>query len=189
MLRRRLQRALPNIVFTNGTLTETFTNGTQFGTGSGSGTASCTVGLATKASLARPRASNQASEEALAMRNTVVLSLLLVLSGFWVQAQEGNPGRDFWVPTNTYPPTIEGCLTNANLHYTVVGKDGTVYNLTGGTARLSGYVGHEVQISGKPTVKSLDTTEKDAASTVEELPALDVKTVKELSGTCSSAPR
>src|SRR5208283_1763570 len=32
--------APPNIVFTNGMLTETFTDGTLFGTGSGSGTAS-----------------------------------------------------------------------------------------------------------------------------------------------------
>jgi hypothetical protein len=37
----------------------------------------------------------------------------------------------------------------------------------------------------KPTVISLDATEVHAASTVEELPALAVKSVKELSATCS----
>jgi len=44
-------------------------------------------------------------------------------------------------------------------------------------------IAHEVEITGKPTVKSLSTTMKEAASTVEELPALDVKSVKELSRT------
>lgn len=125
-------------------------------------------------------------KHALVMRKTLMLTLVLLVSALWLQAQEGDPGRDVWVPTNTYPPTIGGCLRNSNLHYTVVGSDGTVYNLTGNTARLSHYVGHEVEITGKPTVKSLDTTMKNAASTVEELPALDVKSVKELSKTCNA---
>jgi hypothetical protein len=69
----------------------------------------------------------------------------------------------------------------------VVAQDGTVYNLTGSTARLRSYIGHEVEVTGKPTVRSFSTTEKDIASTVEEIPALDVKSVKELSKTCNSA--
>lgn len=69
----------------------------------------------------------------------------------------------------------------------VVAQDGTVYNLTGNTAKLRYYIGHEVEITGKPTVKSFSTTEKDMASTVEEIPALDVKSVKELSKTCTAA--
>ena len=121
------------------------------------------------------------------MHKTLMLTLALLMSALWLQAQEGNPGKDVWVPTNTYPPTVDGCLRSSNLHYTVVDKDGTVYNLTGSTARLSPYVGHEVEVTGKPTVRSFSTTEKDIASTVEEIPALDVKSVKELSKTCDSA--
>ena len=121
------------------------------------------------------------------MCKTLMLTVvLLISSALWVQAQEGNPGWDVWVPTNTYPPTVHGCLQNSSLRYSVVGQDGTVYNLTGSTARLSPYVGHEVEITGKPTVKSIDTTNEHSASTVEEIPALDVKTVKELSKTCNA---
>ena len=123
------------------------------------------------------------------VRNTVVLFLVLLVSAFCLQAQEGDTGADVWVPANTYPPMIEGCLRRYGSYYYVTGRDGTVYNLTHDTAVPSRLVGHEVEITGKPTVISLDTTEIHAASTVEELPALEVKTVKELSGTCSSTTR
>jgi hypothetical protein len=119
------------------------------------------------------------------MRTTLMLGLAIVISALWLQGQEGNPGRDVWIPANTYPPTITGCLRNSSIRYSVVGQDGTVYNLTGDTGKLRNYIGHEVEVAGKPTVKSLSTTEKDIASTVEEIPALDVKSVKELSKTCT----
>ena len=121
------------------------------------------------------------------MRRILLLTLVLVMSALWLQAQEGDPGRDVWVPTNTYPPTVTGCLRNSSIRYSVVGQDGTVYNLTGDTGKLRNYIGHEVEVTGKPTVRSFSTTEKDIASTVEEIPALDVKSVKELSKTCDSA--
>ena len=85
----------------------------------------------------------------------------------------------------TYPPTVTGCLRNSSIRYSVVGQDGTVYNLTGDTGKLRNYIGREVEVTGKPTVKSFSTTEKDMASTVEEIPALDIKGVKELSKTCN----
>lgn len=123
------------------------------------------------------------------MRESAVLFLMLLISAFCMQAQEGVPGADVWIPVNTYPPTIEGCLHLYGFYYYVIGKDGTVYNLTRGTTGLSHFDGHEVELTGKPTLIVLDTTVKQAASTVQELPALEVKTVKELSKTCSSAPR
>ena len=122
---------------------------------------------------------------ALVVRKILLLTLVLLISALWLQAQEGDPGRDVWIPANTYPPTIQGCLRNSNIRYSVVGQDGTIYNLTGDTGMLRPYIGHEVEVTGKPTVKSLSTTEKDIASTVEEIPALDVKGVKELSKTCN----
>jgi hypothetical protein len=121
------------------------------------------------------------------MCRMLILTLaLLISSALWLQAQEGDPGRDVWIPANTYPPTVQGCLQNSSLRYSVVAEDGTVYNLTGSTGKLRPYIGHEVEVSGKPTVKSLSTTMKEAASTVEEIPALDVKSVKELSKTCDT---
>lgn len=120
------------------------------------------------------------------MRKTLILALMLLISAFWLQAQEGHPGADIWLaPAGTSPMTIAGCLRSSGGHYAVTGKDGTIYDLTGNTARLSHYVGHQVEITGKPTVRTLDTTVTHAASTAEELPALEVKSAKEISKTCN----
>ncbi len=118
------------------------------------------------------------------MRKTWLLTLVLLFPAIWLQAQEGNPGADIWPPATSSPPTIDGCLRSSGGHYTITDKDGTIHHLTGNTARLSRYVGHEVEVSGKPTVITLDTTVKNAASTVEELPALEVKSAKEISKAC-----
>lgn len=44
------------------------------------------------------------------MRGTWTCVLMLVISAFCLEAQEGNPGADVWVSADTYPPVIEGCL-------------------------------------------------------------------------------
>lgn len=123
------------------------------------------------------------------MRRIGTLTMMLLTSVLWVQAQEGTPGWDSWISPDTYPATIEGCLQRAGFYYVVLGKDRTVYNLTHTAGKLGRYVGQEVEITGEPTVKSLDTTVEHAASTVQEIPALEVKTVKQVSPTCSSGNR
>jgi hypothetical protein len=118
------------------------------------------------------------------MSNVLMFALVLLLPAVWLQAQQGDPGRDAWAVA--YPPTISGCLANSGFHYTVTGDKGRVYDLTGDTAKLRPYIGHEVEITGAWRVRILDTTVDSAASSVEELAALDVKSVKELSTTCSA---
>ena len=120
------------------------------------------------------------------MRGGVMLVLGLIASAVWLQAQDGIPGREGLTSTQNYPPVVSGCLERSGFYYAVVGKDGTAYDLTGSTAHLSHYVGHEVEITGKPTVVSVSTTMIHAASSVEEYPALEIKTVKELSGACNA---
>jgi hypothetical protein len=120
------------------------------------------------------------------MRKIMFLVVVLFGGSLWLQAQEGDPGADIWLAP-TGPNTVDGCLQSSGGHYTVTGKDGKVTDPTGNTAWLSRYVGHEVEITDKPTVRTLDTTAKDAASTVEELPALEVKSAKEVSKTCDAA--
>jgi hypothetical protein len=114
----------------------------------------------------------------------LLVSLILAGSAVCLSAQEGYPGLDRWRPSSD-PSTVQGCLQNSSTHYFVVWKDGTVTRLTGNTAKLSPYVGHEVEINGKPTVITLDTTVPKAASTAETLPALEVRSYKELTKTCS----
>ncbi|MGB8885112.1 MAG: hypothetical protein WCC87_00210 [Candidatus Korobacteraceae bacterium] len=120
------------------------------------------------------------------MSRILIFLFVLLGSALWLQAQEGSPGADIWLAPSG-PHIVEGCLQSSGTHYMVTTKDGTVTRLAGNTARLSRYVGHEVEITGKPTIISLDTTEKDDASTVEELPALEVKSAKEISQKCDVA--
>jgi len=120
------------------------------------------------------------------MRKVMLIGLVLLGGSLWLQAQEGDPGADIWL-TPAGPSTVDGCLQSSGGHYTVTGKDRTVTDLTGDTARLSRYVGHEVEITGKPTVRTLDTTVIHAASTAEELPALEVNSAKEVSKICDPA--
>ncbi len=122
------------------------------------------------------------------MRMTLILTLMLLGFAFRLQAQQGIPGRDIWqTPGKNFPTTIAGCLESSGGHYTVTHKDGTVYDLTGDTARLSRYVGHEVEITGKPTVRTINTTQTQTASTAVLLPALEVESAKEISKACTSA--
>src|ERR1035441_1178303 len=118
------------------------------------------------------------------MRGTLMLVLVLVGCALWLQAQQGIPGREGLDSNQYYPPVISGCLERSGFYYAVVGKDGTAYDLTGSTTHLSRYVGHKVEITGNPTVVSVSTTMTQAASSVEEYPTLEIKTVKELSGAC-----
>ena len=120
------------------------------------------------------------------MRGSLILMLGLVVGALWLQAQEGHPGREGVDSDETYPPVISGCLERSGFYYAVIGKDGTAYDLTGSTNHLIHYVGHEVEVTGIPTVVSISTTMIHAASSVEEYPALEVKAVKELSGACSA---
>ena len=119
------------------------------------------------------------------MRRMRILAFMLFGAALWLPAQEGYPALDRWTGPSD-PPTVQGCLQNSATHYFVVWHDGRITRLTGNTARLSHYVGHEVEITGKPTVITLDTTVAKAASTAEELPALEVKSAKELARTCPS---
>jgi len=103
-----------------------------------------------------------------------------------LQAQAGNPGIDkVQTPNPSGPATIDGCLQSSGGHYTITDNNGKVHNLTGDTARLSHYVGHQVEITGKMTVKTIDTSEQNIASSVEEVPALWVKSAKQISKTCN----
>ena len=85
------------------------------------------------------------------------------------------------------PITLRGCLQSSGGEYTVTDNTGTVHQLQGNTARLSPYVGRQVEISGKPGLKTTDTTEKGIASSAIEEPALTVEGVKQIADACSPA--
>lgn len=124
------------------------------------------------------------------MPKTLMFAMLLLTSALCLPAQEGIPGADVArAPVGKSPTTVQGCLSSSGGHYTVTDKHGKVSRLTGSTAKLSHFVGHEVEITGKPTVITLDTTMTQTASSAEELPALQVEHAKLLSKTCKSVTR
>jgi len=79
---------------------------------------------------------------------------------------------------------IEGRVQRSGVEYTLAGKDGVLHHLSGGN--LKQYVGHEVQLSGKPSIKTIDTSQPGAASTAREVPIFVVKSVKDTGSTCQS---
>lgn len=125
------------------------------------------------------------------MSKTLILAFVLLGSAAYLHAQAGYPGLDKWESPGNASSLIriQGCLESSGGHYTVTHKDGSVHHLQGNTASLSRYVGHEVEITGKPSVRTTDTSMLNIAASAEEEPVLIVESAKQTSGTCNSAAR
>ncbi len=55
------------------------------------------------------------------------------------------------------PSTIQGCLQYTNGHYRLTEDNGTIHQLQSQANKLAKHVGHEVEITGTPAVRSVDT--------------------------------
>jgi hypothetical protein len=107
---------------------------------------------------------------------TLTLTLLLLISAAWLQAQDA--GKTL--------TTIQGCLQYANGHYRLTEDNGTTHQLQSEANKLTKQVGHEVQLTGMPATRSVNTTVQGTASTVKQVPVFKVKTVKSIADTCTS---
>jgi hypothetical protein len=112
----------------------------------------------------------------------ILLTLVLLLTATWLLAQD-NMGKSSGTSSTT---TIEGCLSNHNGQYWLTQKDGSVYQLSSHANVLKEHVGHEVEITGVPGVKTTDTTVQGAASSAKEQPVFRVKSVKHIADTCKT---
>lgn len=122
------------------------------------------------------------------MRKTQMLILVLLIAAVGLRAQSGYPGLDKWVGPEKMSglATVQGCLQSSGGDYTVTDNNGMIHHLQGNTARLSRYARHEVEITGKPSVRTTDTSMLNIAASAEEQPALAVESAKQISETCSS---
>lgn len=124
------------------------------------------------------------------MFKALLLTFVLLISAVWLQAQAGYPSSDAGqtAAKASGSNTIEGCLQNSNGQYTLTDKSGTVHQLSGAATKLDHHVGHEVELTGKPGVRTIDTTSTMGAgsSTAVEQPVFDVKSVKHIAATCKS---
>src|SRR5215469_307211 len=126
------------------------------------------------------------------MRKLLVLSVLLQ-GAVWVAAQTSSsspssspaqpstsPGQSSTSSTpssssqsstsqstsssSTSETKVEGCLSGSNGSYTLAAKDGTTYQLSGDTSKLSEHVGHDVQITGTTQASSSSGSSSSGAS-------------------------
>ena len=104
----------------------------------------------------------------------------------WLPAQAAYPSSDGGQSPQPPATTIQGCLQSANGHYTLTEKNGTVHRLSGYANKLGHQVGHEVKITGMPSVKTTGTTSWGTASSAVEQPVFDVKTVTQVADTCQA---
>ncbi len=82
---------------------------------------------------------------------------------------------------------MDGCLSSVSGEYFLIDNSGTKHELSGSTNKLKGQIGHEVQITGKPSTKTMESTSYGAASSAEVVPVFEVKSVKRLADTCQSS--
>ena len=85
--------------------------------------------------------------------------------------------------------TVEGCLSGSSGSYTLAAKDGTTYQLTGDTAKLSEHVGHQVKVTGTANSAASSPSSGSASSTAGSTSSeksLQVSSVKHVSKTCQS---
>lgn len=114
------------------------------------------------------------------MRKTLTLALVLLVSAGCLEAQD--TGKTSAKASDL--DTIEGCLQNSNGDYTIVDSNNTIHILTGAANKLGHQVGHLVEVSGKPGIRTADTTSLGGASSAVEQPVFQVKSVKQIAATC-----
>jgi len=133
------------------------------------------------------------------MRKLFLLISVLLLGLSWAVAQntptgsQGSNGADQSSDagqtsrTGAGQMTVEGCLSGSSGNFTLTDKNGTAYQLTGDTAKLSEHVGHEVKVTGTSAAAATGasgSTETSAAGSAGQ--ALQVTSVKHVAKTCKS---
>lgn len=125
------------------------------------------------------------------MLRTLLLTLTLVLSAAWLQAQDHYGPQAGSSQSGTTAAagqtTVQGCLQASDGNYTVTDKSGTTYQLQGDTSKLSAHVGHEVQITGKISGAAATSSAMGAPAGATQQPTLTVQSMKHISTTCKSA--
>lgn len=114
------------------------------------------------------------------VRKTLLISLVLVFSTVWLQAQAMGQGDQ------SNPSTIQGCLKYRNGHFWLTDSSGKIYQLQSEYNQLQKHNGHEVELTGMETVRTVGTTQQGAASTSKEQHVFKVKSLKHIADSCTT---
>ena len=72
---------------------------------------------------------------------------------------------------------MKGACSASEGQYTLIDSTNTIHHLVGGAKLLTHHIGHEVEITGKPGTRTLDTTPAGGASGAVVQPIIEVKSV------------
>jgi hypothetical protein len=123
------------------------------------------------------------AERRLTVHKTMMVILVLLVSTLWLQAQDAGQTAS----KTSGLTTIQGCLQYTNGHYRLTEDNGTTHQLQSQANKLTRHVGHEVELTGTETVRTVGTTIEGAASSVKQQPVFKVSTVKHVADTCTTA--
>lgn len=119
------------------------------------------------------------------MRQIFLILSIMLLGLTWAIAQDTTSTQSSRAGQSASGQvTVEGCLSGSNGNFTLTDKNGTSYQLTGDTAKLTEHVGHEVKVTGMPSsgAASGDSASAGAGSAQ----TLQVSSIKHVSKTCKS---
>jgi hypothetical protein len=119
------------------------------------------------------------------MRSTLTLTLVLFVSAICLRAEPGSPASDKDHQSETRT-TLQGCLHIDSSQYILTEPNGTSHLLSGAARQLGRVVRHEVELAGKPGIRTSDATTVGGGSSVTEYVVFEVKTVKDLGAECKS---
>ncbi|SRR5579871_1423274 len=118
------------------------------------------------------------------MRQILLILSVMLLGLTWAIAQDQTSAASSQAGQSaSAQTTVEGCLSGSNGNFTLTDKNGTSYQLTGDTAKLSEHVGHEVKVTGMP---GSGAGASGASAGAGESQTLQVSSVKHVSKTCKS---
>ena len=120
------------------------------------------------------------------MKKTLMLAMLLVFAA-WSQAQQNPSPEENKAPST--PPgltTIQGCLQYDNGQFSLLDHNGTSHRLAGAGKQLKGHIGHEVELTGKPSSRTVDNTPAGGASSVIQQYVFEVKSVRHVDLNCKT---
>jgi hypothetical protein len=111
------------------------------------------------------------------VRKTLMLTLVLLISAVWLQAQDAGKSG---------PTTIQGCLKYSKGHYWLTEDNGTTHQLQSQANKLQKQVGHEVELTGMDAIRTVGTTIQGAASSAKEEHVFKVQSVKHVADACTA---
>jgi hypothetical protein len=121
------------------------------------------------------------------MTQTVMLFLLLTLvsTGAAAQPSQAAMFADKDKSNSHDSAEIQGCLQRQDGYFILVDKNNEYERLSNNNA-LKKFVGHEVRLSGKPEIHTIDNTPPGGASSAKQVPYFQVKSVEDINPNCQT---